>query len=140
MKRDLSLARLSRDHHVALVVARRLNRATESDAEDARDAFLTYWQRDGREHFRQEEEILLPGFARFGDPDTPVVAAVLVDHVRVRALAVEITSGTVDLELLHALGALLERHVRREERELFPLIEAAVPQYELQRLAALLDH
>ena len=43
-------------------------------------------------------------------------------------------------ELLHALGTRLEQHVRREERELFPLIEQSVPENELLRLASLLSH
>lgn len=138
MKRDASLARFSRDHHVALVVAQRLKRASESETEDACSDFLGYWRSDGRKHFREEEELLLPTFAGFADPDTPVVAGVLIDHVRIRRLAAQLASGIRDLRLLHALGALLEEHVRREERELFPLIEQAVPESELRRLAALL--
>lgn len=138
MKRDSSLAHFSRDHHVALVMAQRLKRASETTAEDARNAFLGYWKNDGRKHFREEEEILLPTFAGFGDPDVPVVARILTDHVRIRRLAMEIASGTPDPDLLRTLGELLEQHTRREERELFPLIEQAVPERELARLAALL--
>lgn len=138
MKRDPSLEHFSRDHHVALVVAQRLKRAAEASAEDARSAFLRYWQADGRRHFREEEEILLPTFAGFADPDVPVVAQVLIDHVRVRRLAQEVASGSPQLETLSELGGLLEQHVHREERELFPLIERTVPDRELGRLAVLL--
>lgn len=60
MKRHPALESLSRDHHHALVVAQRLKRPTDSTAADARAAFLQYWQADGREHFREEEEVLLP--------------------------------------------------------------------------------
>jgi len=94
----------------------------------------------GRRHFREEEELLLPTFAGFGDLEAPVVAQVLVDHVRIRRLVVEIASGTPELSTLRVLGTLLEQHVRREERELFPLIEGVVPERELARLAALLDN
>jgi iron-sulfur cluster repair protein YtfE (RIC family) len=41
--------------------------------------------------------------------------------------------------LLHELGSRLERHVRREEHELFPLIEQTMPSAELDRLVALLS-
>ncbi|MBA2581014.1 MAG: hypothetical protein H0V03_09295 [Thermoleophilaceae bacterium] len=39
------------------------------------------------------------------------------------------------LETLHALGGVLGEHVRLEERELFPRIEAALPADALARLA-----
>jgi hypothetical protein len=37
------------------------------------------------------------------------------------------------------LGVLLAEHVRREERELFPLIEDAMPAAQLAALAAVLE-
>ncbi|MGH2928070.1 MAG: hemerythrin domain-containing protein, partial [Solirubrobacteraceae bacterium] len=62
MKRHPAIAALSRDHHHALVVAQRLRRATDDDGSDARarETFLEYWRADGAQHFREEEEILLP--------------------------------------------------------------------------------
>ncbi|HEX8977307.1 MAG TPA: hemerythrin domain-containing protein [Solirubrobacteraceae bacterium] len=138
MKRHEALAALSRDHHHALVVAQRLRRASETTATEDRDAFLAYWHADGQRHFREEEDILLPAYARFGDSEEPVLARVLVDHVRIRGLADEVASDSPGLEALHALGEQLSAHVRREERELFPLIEAALPEHELSRLVGLL--
>jgi len=138
LKRHLALEQLSRDHHHALVVAQRLKRASEATATDARDTFVSYWQPDGQEHFREEEEILLPTFAGFVDPDQPIVAKVLIDHVRIRHLASEAAGEPPRLTVLHELGSRLEQHVRREERELFPLIEQSMPDTELRRLVALL--
>ncbi|MEO6857619.1 MAG: hypothetical protein ABI323_03400 [Solirubrobacteraceae bacterium] len=60
MKRSGALAPLSRDHHHALVVAAQLRRASPLTAEPAREAFLAYWNQEGAERFREEEEILLP--------------------------------------------------------------------------------
>jgi hypothetical protein len=68
MKRSNALAQLSRDHHRGLVVARQLNGATRATASAARDAFLAFWEQEGREHFRVEEDVLLPAFARHGSP------------------------------------------------------------------------
>lgn len=120
-------------------MAQRLKRASDETATGARVAFVAYWETEGRQHFREEEEILLPRCAGFVDPDEPVVAKVLTDHVRIRHLAG--TVGGADrpgLEVLHELGAQLEQHVRREERELFPLIEQSLPEAELGLLVALL--
>ena len=51
----------------------------------------------------------------------------LLDHARLHALAAQLRSGlavgVVEAETLQSAGALLEAHVRLEERELFPLIE-----------------
>jgi iron-sulfur cluster repair protein YtfE (RIC family) len=134
VKRHPALESLSRDHHHALVVALRLKRATDSTAAEARASFLDYWEADGREHFREEEEVLLPALARFTDPDQPVVVRVLLDHIRIRRFATALADGG-PLEDLHALGGELEQHVRREERELFGLIERVMPEPELVALA-----
>lgn len=139
MKRHPALQQLSRDHHQALVVAQRLKRAAPADADQARAQFQDYWQADGRTHFREEEEILLPTLARFADPDQPIVARVLIDHIRIRRLQAD-ARDRADLDVLHALGGELEQHIRREERELFPLIEQTVPEPELVELAARLTH
>jgi len=141
MKRSAGLASLSRDHHQALVVAQRLRRATEQTAGDAREAFLTYWSTHGRRHFSLEEEILLPSYAAYGDPYHPLVLTTLGDHVAIRqradALAANPRASVVEL---HDLGERLARHVRLEERELFPLIEKEMPAAQLTLLADALEH
>ncbi len=69
MKRHPALAPLSRDHHHALVLARKLRRANAQDAADVSRAFLEHWMEEERLHFRLEEEVLLPAFAAYGDPN-----------------------------------------------------------------------
>jgi hemerythrin-like domain-containing protein len=128
MKRHVALQPLSRDHHKALFVAQRLRRASDADAAAVREAFLEYWHEHGRLHFRVEEEVLLPAFAAHGDPADERVAQMLLDHVQIRGQARRLShDGAPPVEKLHALGTALERHVRLEEREVFPLIEAALP-------------
>jgi iron-sulfur cluster repair protein YtfE (RIC family) len=148
MKRSDALAILSRDHHHALVVAQALRRADPDTAAAARARFLDFWETEGRRHFQQEEEHLLPAFAAHGDPRHPLVLQVLGDHVAIRARAARLAtvSGTpppsanpgtppTDLQDLHELGQALADHVRLEERQLFPLIEQAMPADELLTLA-----
>lgn len=140
MKRSEALAVLSRDHHQALVVAQKLTRADADGASAARDRFLTFWEHEGRHHFQLEEELLLPAFAQHGDPRHPLVLQVLGDHVTIRAQAAALASTpAADTAALHRLGAELAAHVRLEERQLFPLIEAAMPADELLALAHALD-
>jgi hypothetical protein len=51
-----------------------------------------------------------------------------------RTLGIAVAAGIADRETLHAVGELLDAHIRLEERELFPLIEELVPDDELRRL------
>jgi hypothetical protein len=135
MKRVPALVSLSHDHHRALVVARALRRASaETVAEDRAD-FLAYWDPHGRAHFRLEEEILLPAYAGYGDSHHPLVARALCDHVAIRHLADGLgASTTPPPSILHDLGIGLFDHIRFEERELFPLIENALPALALAEL------
>ena len=138
VKRHPALQQLSRDHHHALVVAQRLKRADEANGHEARDGFLAYWNDEGRHHFRQEEEILLPACAEYLDVQQPVVGKVLTDHVLIRHLADLVSGEDPQPTLLRDLGSRLEQHIRCEERELFPLIEQSIPDAELRRLVELL--
>lgn len=142
MKRAEALQPLSHDHHQALVVAMRLRRADERSASAAAEAFLAFWDADGQRHFREEEEVLLPAFAPYGDVEHPLVARALVEHVAIRARVRALEQAMPDPAPLavRELGDALQAHVRLEERELFPLIEAALPPQALAALAAALDH
>ena len=136
MKRHPALQTLSRDHHQALVIARRLRRAGETDAADAQAAFLEFWRSDGEDHFRVEEQVMLPRFAAAGGADSAAVARVLRDHAEIRLRALRLEGGPVSPAALGELGTLLAEHVRLEERELFPAIEEALSDRQLRRLAA----
>ena len=140
MKRHQALSSLSRDHHHALVLAQRLRRAGERDAGDAASAFLEQWMVEELLHFRMEEEVLLPAYAAYGDPDHPAVVRTLVDHVRIRS-GVERLADGAEPGLLQVLGAQLADHVRHEENELFPLVEQTLPESALAELGERLrDH
>jgi hypothetical protein len=135
MRRSNALAPLSRDHHHALVVAGQLRRVTALTAELARDAFFTYWEGEGREHLREEEDILLPVYGRYASPHHPLVARVLCEHITIRGLAAGISDPSPPIAMLRELGLVLSDHVRLEERSLFPLIEQVVPSAALERAA-----
>jgi iron-sulfur cluster repair protein YtfE (RIC family) len=136
VKRSEALAHLSRDHHQGLVVAQRLRRATPETAAAAREAFLTFWTTEGHEHFKAEEELLLPAFARYEPPTHEAVVRVLTDHVELRRRAADLEANAApSCDELHTLGDRLNDHIRHEERVLFPLIEAALSTDELVWLA-----
>ena len=141
MKRHEALEQLSRDHHQALFQAMRLKRASEDDAGTVLADFLDFWFGVGHLHFRAEEEVPLPAYSAYADASRDEVVRVLVDHVEIRREAYELgaTKGEPPPERLRALGERLDAHVRHEERVLFPLIEEALPDHELVRVARGVD-
>ena len=124
MKRHPALVHLSHDHHHALVEARRLKRAAAGpDPAAAATAFAAFFTEVTVPHLREEEESLFP-LAAWSDEARPHVVQALLDHQQLHALAEQLSEPSDALPAtMAALGDLLERHVRREERELFPLLE-----------------
>jgi hemerythrin-like domain-containing protein len=138
VKRSNELAVLSREHHVALELGLRLQRATDADVETATQEALQFWREEGREHFRLEEELLLPAFARHAGADDEDVVRVLVAHVDIRRRIGDLETGLA-VEDLHSLGERLRDHVRHEERTLFGRIEAALSPEELSAVGSALQ-
>jgi len=146
MKRHPSLHALSEHHHHALVRALEIRRAAQGPARAraqavraAAQTFLRFWKKTGREHFRQEEEVLLPAFARHValDQDAAVMR-MLAQHAVIRGLVEDLAAALAQKrpveKTMTRLGQLLHDHVRLEENEIFPRIEATLGQAELQTL------
>ena len=110
-----------------------------SNANVAQD-FLSFWLEHTAPHFREEEEVLLPAFARYGDPSAQPVVRMLAEHAHLRRmvddLRQEVARGEPEAATMLALGDLLRQHIRHEEDVVFPLIEAALPEEALAKLAA----
>src|SRR5579863_4640789 len=97
MKRHPSLHPLSQHHHFALIQALEMRRAAESPAERRGAAvqrqaekFVRFWHKTGQVHFREEEEVLLPAYARITRLDRdPEVMRLLADHAEIRAAVLD---------------------------------------------------
>lgn len=139
MKRTEALKPLSREHHHALFLAKAIKDASESEGDQARSAFLEFWQNEGSIHFRVEEEVLLPASGLPGPDEDEEVARMLSDHLAIRRRAARVESGEADLAELKELGEMMRDHVRFEERELFPRIEREMTADELLPLAAAIE-
>jgi hemerythrin-like domain-containing protein len=140
VKRHPALAPLSREHHHELSLARGLRRAATAAPEQrflAGTAYVEQFFGPTTDHFRREEEVVLPAYTRHAGP-TPLVERILREHMELHGLARElrgqVAAGEVAPETLAALGTLLHDHVRLEERELFEDIQRVVPDDELDAL------
>jgi hypothetical protein len=138
MRRSDELSPLSRDHHQALFAALELKRV--ADRERAAALLVSFMADHGADHFRVEEEVLLPAWLA-GDPgaDRSLAERVLAEHLTLRSRARSAAAGALALEELHEAGELLNAHVRFEERILFPAIEAGLDADALGRLGDEID-
>jgi hypothetical protein len=110
MKRFPALRRLSKDHHVALVMVLRARRASDVTAA-WRDLQLRFVE-ELEPHFALEERGILPALEAAGE--IRLAARTLEEHGALRALVA--TGCPADLD---AFADLLETHIRFEESELF---------------------
>lgn len=139
MKRHDALVPLSHHHHHALARALELKRVgTEQSMETPQEVvqkLRTFWENGGNAHFREEEEILWPAYAQHADVDREDIKENLLEHVKIRALVAEVIgSGEPPIERMRELGELLEAHVRKEERQLFQMIQDTLPEDKLMEL------
>jgi hemerythrin-like domain-containing protein len=133
-RRHDALIPLTHDHHHALHNVRLLQKAADAEGAErveAALAFVDFFRDHSVQHFREEEEELFPMVV--GLPDAPLdgVARILLEHVQIHAsvkdLQRQAADGDVDPQTMRSLGDLLKAHIRFEENELFPVIEAMVP-------------
>lgn len=126
MKHHPDLVEYSREHHHALVLAKKACALIPgSDASRKWLAeFAHAWHQDLAPHFDLEEQKLLPVLARGGQD--AAVQRLLDEHACMRLLAERLLAGEDDLAA--AFGLLLTSHVRFEERELFPQYEDRLAQ------------
>ena len=141
MRRSAALAALSRDHHHALEAALRLRRADVADVDGAVAHLQAFWQARGRRHFEIEERLILPALPQADADWREATARVRDEHARIRAAVDRVSPGgnRAALEAAHGLGQLLHDHVRFEERHLFGLLEARLPEPELASLGEAIE-
>jgi hemerythrin-like domain-containing protein len=138
---------LSQHHHFALVRALEMRRAAEAPAEKRNaaverqaDKFIEFWHKTGNVHFREEEEVLLPAYARCTRLDQDAgIMRLLADHAEIRAAVKDFERRrakmlAIEAEAMARLAKLLHDHVRFEENEVFPRIERALGEENLNAM------
>lgn len=110
MKRDPRLVPLSREHHAALRLGRKLIAGEGGD-------LLHEMLPELRAHFAEEERTLLPRLAAHGEK--ALVTRLRDEHAQLLALF----SAALRGERRPEAGQALIDHVRFEERTLFPTVE-----------------
>ncbi len=135
MKRDPRLRSLSSDHHRALAMARKMERASRADEIDAAVVEeITAFCRDELEpHFVQEEAFLLPALGKHGEHR--LVEQTLAEHAQMMELVTQLNQR----DALQQLSQLLKQHVRFEEQRLFETAQQRLSDAELEAVGAALE-
>jgi iron-sulfur cluster repair protein YtfE (RIC family) len=139
IKRHEALFPLSHHHHHALFMALKFKKAgtekSKNSPEELKEELKQFWDINGNQHFRDEEEILLPIYAKYGSLEKQEITEMLLEHVQIRSYVHQILHTDENLvTLMNQLGQLLDDHIRKEERIIFPMIEKALPEEELVKL------
>ena len=130
--RHPSLVLLSHDHHHGLALALRCRRQAlgqlkpvgAAGLRQRADEFLQFYRANLVPHFHAEEEKLFPPL-REALPDTATLLEELCrQHDQLHQAMPRLASDAGLGKLMFDVADLLERHIRKEERELFPLFEA----------------
>ena len=122
MKRNEYIIPLSRDHHFGLLFCWKIRRGLALKAGPERIcAYVAYfWESHLKKHFEEEETFLFL-------PDDPDCRKAISEHQQIAAIIKQLAGhGAAGSDLLTELCNLLEAHIRYEERELFPRLEATL--------------
>ena len=129
MKRHPSLIALSHDHHHGLMLAQLIKKGAPEykglptdiigKVKYAKEA----WEKELKLHFKNEEEILFP-FVKNKDVDLDkLIEGILEEHKQIKSLVKNLDTSENKEEVLNDLGILLEKHIRKEERQVFKMIQ-----------------
>ncbi|HEX9143112.1 MAG TPA: hemerythrin domain-containing protein [Candidatus Binatia bacterium] len=129
--RHSSLVPLSHDHHHGLALALRCRRQALGQLQPAGAEGLRERAREFREffaenlvnHFRAEEEVLFPELSARIPESRDLIDLLVREHEQMRSAIPNLQEEIGLAKIVFDLGDLLERHIRKEERELFPLFE-----------------
>ena len=132
--RHPSLVPLSRDHHHGLALALRCRKQAlgqlkpmgAAGLRERAQEFLEFYRNNLVAHFRAEEEVLFPLLRDSVPGNDGMLDELIGQHEQLRQAVPQLESGAGLAKLVFDLGDLLERHIRKEERELFPLFEAHI--------------
>ena len=141
MKRNPALHTLSHDHHQGLILAQQLKKGAPqykgmpSTLEDKKEYTISFYKTELVKHFRDEEEILFPSVKNKNDELDKKIAEIISEHRKMESLIKDLEKTDQLENVLDEFGQLLEKHIRKEERELFVEIEKSLSEEELVSIA-----
>lgn len=151
IQRHDALRSLSRDHHLALQLARGLQSGASpllrAQLPNEAHALALHVRRVFNEeleaHFKAEDLVLAPATAGRDTELDRIWREIEAEHVELRALVASLADSNLDDASIEAMldrfGRLLEAHVRKEERSYYQRIQEVLDGESLERLGAALE-
>lgn len=120
----------SREHHFGLLFCWKIRQGVKKDVDPERikKYVLFFWDHHFAHHFKDEEAIL------FIVEQDPHCIRARAEHDQLRELMQDITSHPADTQALLLLADTVEKHIRYEERELFPHLETVLSHAQLKEI------
>lgn len=143
MKRHPSLIQLSREHHGGLILARLLQadappyKGLPTDAKGKAEYAASYYRNELKHHFEDEEKIIPPLKGINRDLDV-LLQEMCSEHQELGRIFSSIGTGTDLAGYLDNAGKKLENHIRKEERQIFPMIQESCSEDTLDMVAKIL--
>jgi iron-sulfur cluster repair protein YtfE (RIC family) len=128
MKRHPALIPLSREHHGALILARLLQKdapvykGLPTDTQGKAEYAYKFYQEELVKHFEDEERVLKLVTGVESNLDL-MIKTIYREHQELHKLFQSIDNHPDLTSHLDQIGKTLETHIRKEERELFPLMQ-----------------
>jgi iron-sulfur cluster repair protein YtfE (RIC family) len=145
MKRHPSLANLSRDHHQALILAQLLKKDSPAykglptGIQEKADYAFEFYKEDLVEHFEKEEVIVISNVKGVTAELDQLGEELIAEHKKLRELFKEIKTTGDLVNHLDLIGNTLEKHIRKEERVFFPMIQQYCEEKVLEKIETLLS-
>ncbi len=135
MKREQQLQPLSHQHHNGLMAALLLKKGVEKQADTTvmDDFIVSVWNAELRNHFIKEEVYLHPHVLQIPSL-MEKYEQMKTEHHQIRHLIDAIRNEDSNVTRIIDFYTLLEKHIRFEERELFPFIEEHIQPEQLNEL------
>jgi hemerythrin-like domain-containing protein len=129
-RRDDSLIPLSREHQYALMLCLRIHRGLIEHDTDSKwlqmkaDQAVCFFEGELAAHFQAEEEVLFPAMRELSGASR-IINELLAEHGQMRWLIDQLRQIELSslASTLKEFADFLEAHIRKEERELFPIYE-----------------
>jgi iron-sulfur cluster repair protein YtfE (RIC family) len=144
--RHPSLVALSHDHHHGLALALRCRKQALGQLKpmgvaglrERAQEFVDFYRADLIKHFRAEETVLFPLMRETAAANATLLDELIKQHQEITNAIAPLEAGLGLSKLLFDIGDLLERHIRKEERELFPLFESQIEPTNAERIGVAL--
>jgi hemerythrin-like domain-containing protein len=132
IKRSIELVPLSKEHHDGLLLCWKIRTGLKKGASEQRiaDYVLYFFDYHLKQHFKDEEDYV---FSVLPSNDNLKIMA-LEQHDELYKHITELKKDNVDSNLLLVIADKLDKHIRYEERELFPYIESMLSKEQLKEV------